>query len=1176
MSELEKIYGIGTIRASQLQNRGLKSIEDVATAGLSELTTLDGVGQSRAKKIQYSARRLVADNQHSDDRVEDSPEEQPDQQHTGIQYDLVVTSNQEYFGRFAQDGVKPPVASLATIFSDSREYSISQIDDRMLVTVNGDDHQFGFSIAEDLDEDYYIDWGCNGYFPIPNSELPKTETQANIHVDIDATNEIDHIRGREARKFTLSASVGRFRPSIKQELWLVTDEELAGYEKLALQKVLPGPLAENEDLIERLAENGFPVSGRTFNQDKEIQVSKFDVENISVRKFSLSTFSPPAKFTDVKNEWIDRVERPAEREVVTPTSDFDHLLSETRVDVQSRETQIGRVETHPGLHPVMGTDNTLRADRITESVATFEGPTTCLPGNYENSLSINVRQPLLDTTKDLANLVARRLHEFEGENGSIVLDWMRQFRDHAETNPDTDGIYCLFHNASEPAASSEESQLGGRGLMDSLAKREAKRVLAGIPSQPFQNPFTPTSLSDLLLNVFDIQPGTAAAIEDIVTNSTVPPEGRYDALPAGMRGEFRDAILLLPEPSSVLSVNSPGLFEWEYPATSEWVTYTHEFDIPLVNETLEIDLLQARLDDIGFRIQLDEEDDDNEFEHPDIFTGLTIGDDGEIELELYVPKMMFDSGVDMRIPVGVDFQQEISGDPCFFIPSVECAFTFELEIVIEWFITLPGFEFETSISELELDAIVQAVEESNRVGLAVTETGLEFDDVEVTYSLPIFSALPELSGFEEATGQTVEEFANEILNEIVDDLVDEAEILTNQVNDLLPDILSDSLSDSDLTLPPAFIEGDAGVDRSEIDSREEQDLYLETAIGMDDSPGITGIHTRVNSNLQSFQYFDAANFQADILDGGQEVGDGRHFLSMGISQNYLNTHLARLWMEEAFRFEFGLQARQQIGDVFFQLIENNPPDLTPDLPRDDSIFGGSNGETGTSNTLSGLSVTATTPPRTQLVGNINDHGYAAVTSFDDLRACFNWTPRSNRDRLPESRRVVEVLFNATVWTRPGFRQSTDPTSQREPVFDLFFELDAPRVELGDSAIHDVNTDYGQPSIAEFDDEWRAAWNEMLRELLRRGLRGESETPGIDRSTAVIPHDPDDSPGILRYGGDNNDSDGFEVVVQFTPQRGILYGHLGVQGLLVQLFENGAFDDLTCGMIEPFYDSIPSL
>lgn len=60
MSSLEDVYGVGEVRAARLREHGLTSVEEVAAApidGLADL--LDGVGRSRARKIRYSARRLV-------------------------------------------------------------------------------------------------------------------------------------------------------------------------------------------------------------------------------------------------------------------------------------------------------------------------------------------------------------------------------------------------------------------------------------------------------------------------------------------------------------------------------------------------------------------------------------------------------------------------------------------------------------------------------------------------------------------------------------------------------------------------------------------------------------------------------------------------------------------------------------------------------------------------------------------------------------------------------------------------------------------------------------------------------------------------------------------------------------------------------------------------------------
>lgn len=62
MSPLEKIYGVGEVRATTLREHGLATVEAVANASIDELADLlDGVGRSRARKIRYSARRIAAE-----------------------------------------------------------------------------------------------------------------------------------------------------------------------------------------------------------------------------------------------------------------------------------------------------------------------------------------------------------------------------------------------------------------------------------------------------------------------------------------------------------------------------------------------------------------------------------------------------------------------------------------------------------------------------------------------------------------------------------------------------------------------------------------------------------------------------------------------------------------------------------------------------------------------------------------------------------------------------------------------------------------------------------------------------------------------------------------------------------------------------------------------------------
>ncbi len=73
MSSLARIYDIGEERADRLADLGFESVRDVASADVETLTTLDGVGRSRAEKIRYSARQLLDDTDDPDDHSPGTP-----------------------------------------------------------------------------------------------------------------------------------------------------------------------------------------------------------------------------------------------------------------------------------------------------------------------------------------------------------------------------------------------------------------------------------------------------------------------------------------------------------------------------------------------------------------------------------------------------------------------------------------------------------------------------------------------------------------------------------------------------------------------------------------------------------------------------------------------------------------------------------------------------------------------------------------------------------------------------------------------------------------------------------------------------------------------------------------------------------------------------------------------
>lgn len=595
-----------------------------------------------------------------------------------------------------------------------------------------------------------------------------------------------------------------------------------------------------------------------------------------------------------------------------------------------------------------------------------------------------------------------------------------------------------------------------------------------------------------ILQLLTLSPSEAAAIASVLADDSISPANRFDRLPSSLQTTLQKKYL-----EQLL-----GRFEFSYPNSTGWQGVFHG-------------LLEVRVDGIEFELEINREE---------IFESLDVGD-GHVRAVVRIPALRGRAWVTRSASRTYWIVAGLSPLACIVMPAL-CSLIPYLAAVGAVLTDFGGVFVDGA--DLEFD--VQFEFQPNSQGILAPRARAVLDgELVVGYGSFIPTGLHQL--------------INEIVTIVANHTDDIVTAIEGSVEDSLDSLLGSTLG---LTFPPKLGDVDhSGIDTNVFESFRDH-VYLRSVV----DAAATNVTGPFITQVGAFGYQRLME-QRDVFNTSVANGE-RHYLSMVISQNYLNMHIHERWKKGTFTHVFSTQFANQ---VIAPAIRAACPGCT--------LKGGAQ-----------ALLWPAAPPKTVLSPVTASVGRSyLMTYFDDLRLCVEFANAAG-----ENPTALEFKFAAKVPSEVGFGRvsidgrSLDLLGVSDVPMDVYFELGPFGASITDLEIHDVETKGpgSEPfSLAAMrSEEMQGALSQAVAWALR------------SRSNGVIRRDEGEPVGIQRYTLIEGPGEPFSptayALLQIIPESGLLYIHAALGGLATTLLEGGAFaiDSLSCADVEFFLQQLP--
>jgi hypothetical protein len=611
-----------------------------------------------------------------EDRVRRAPSaraELQDRSGRGLSYELTLVPDPT--GRRSLRDLIGDTPGLTVDRLEPSTFSVLQCRDRARIDTEAS--LYGSNVGYLVDSDggmTFLDRTDKMFLRADADQLPPFRFEDRAPVNLRML-EGDAIEGRETRIARLEVKASK---RVEYRLWLAPDAELEPYRELALRLIVGCPecLSRAGFPARELTEIGFPVRTEIRIHDDVEPLLVARIERLKLRRIASNAFEIPDEFLDLRN-----------REEITAL----YPKGWTAPSVRASSFRRGYIRTKGGdIHP-SDHDPHHRPDEPSRPPA---GDTTdgshipqCLPSTFGSVVSLAVEQGLLDDVRFLANEVFRRLDSFEGKNGNITVDWLEQWRQHADPNPvsdrSQDGLWCLF--MSKPGGGEQG------GLLFRMATRQARRAMAD-GTIGSQIPMNPTLL-----------------FEVVSALGTQPPEERFDKLKPDDQARVRD--LYLEERIGKLKLTYKQ-------GTSPTKTFH--------------DLMMIQLSALEFDVKIGRER---------ALTVLDTTSSGEIFMHIDLPHVRGEANIG-RWPTGLYFVALAAGGiTCAFVPFLCSLGT--MVALAGLFLLSDYATTEVNLDKLHIDATIKFIPDSKKVLRPDVATVLDAD-INVFYMSYIPTGLHQL------------------------------------------------------------------------------------------------------------------------------------------------------------------------------------------------------------------------------------------------------------------------------------------------------------------------------------------------------------------------------------------------------------------------------------------------
>lgn len=426
----------------------------------------------------------------------------------------------------------------------------------------------------------FLDTAHRLYLQFDNDQLPQFKfsrlLQGKISEKIDISEEIE-FEGFKARKIEITIQAPK---KVKWTLWISLDPDLKPFAKEVVNTFIACPKICEDVLpiVKKINEIGFLLKGKVFLYDshgdiKQKPAISFALDDLKIQEIDPIKFTFPKDYQNLrefKNRKPEKSRLPGK-----------YAIHDFRVG--------RRIQKSPSFTPSAPTS---RMEMLQLSIPTIP---PCLDSQYDSPVSIEIEQQLLNDIRFIINTVSKRLTNFQGDDGIIKIDWLDQFKNYSDGRAGGDALYCFLRDELKPGDPDPEEVVGGKGLLDLLAKVQAIESL----------------INGSILQEITISDGaTLGQVTGILNDPAILGADRWDSLGENHQINLREDWL----------AQKIGKFEFEYPDSTDWITIFH-------------DLLRIKIWDIEFDISINNQE---------IIRKLLI-ENNKILLELLIPLIHADA-----------------------------------------------------------------------------------------------------------------------------------------------------------------------------------------------------------------------------------------------------------------------------------------------------------------------------------------------------------------------------------------------------------------------------------------------------------------------------------------------------------------------------------------------------
>lgn len=444
------------------------------------------------------------------------------------------------------------------------------------------------------------------YLQFDNDQIPqfkfKRLLQGKIREKIDISEEFEY-EGFKARKIEITIQAPT---KVKWTLWISLNPNLKPFAKEVVNTLIACPkICEDVvPIVNKINEIGFLLKGKVFLYDshgniKQKPAISFALDDLKIQEIDPFKFTFPKDYhnlRELKNRKPEKFKIPGK-----------YAIHDFRVGK--------RIQKSPSLP--------LSTLTKRNAIMVYYPPMPpCLDSQYGSLVSFEIEQQLLNDIRFIINAVSKRLMNFKGDDGIIKIDWLDQFKNYSDGRVGGDALYCFLRDEPIPGDTDPEEVVGGKGLLDLLAKAQAIESLT----------------NGTILQEITISDAAALGhVEGILNNPAILRADRWDSL-----GENHQIIL-----REDWLAQKIGKFELEYDDSTDWITIFN-------------DLLKIKIWDIEFDISINNQE---------IIRKLLI-ENNKILLELLIPLIHADANF-ASIPSTLYYKIAGAGTlACTFFPSL--------------------------------------------------------------------------------------------------------------------------------------------------------------------------------------------------------------------------------------------------------------------------------------------------------------------------------------------------------------------------------------------------------------------------------------------------------------------------------------------------------------------------